>query len=192
MQPHCIKSYQHTENHTFDNLLGLKRCIFIKFERYVHNGCNGINGHQYTSFLSIKLSMPRILSAVRYSLFIWNHLTFRAPISHELVTCILTHWCRVMHICIGNLTIIGLDNGLLPDQCHVITWTIAGILLIGPLGTNFSEILIKIRTFSFTKIHLKTLSVKQRPFCLGINVLRQLVAWCIKFCNSALYCTSHG
>ena len=33
-------------------------------------------------------------------------------------------------------------------------------LLIGHLGTNFSEILIEIRTFSFKKMHLKRLSVK--------------------------------
>ena len=34
-------------------------------------------------------------------------------------------------------------------------WTNAGILLIGPLGTNFSGILIKIHTFLFNKMHLK-------------------------------------
>ena len=33
---------------------------------------------------------------------------------------------------------IGSDNGLSPDQCQAIIWTNAGILLIGPLGTNFS------------------------------------------------------
>ena len=50
-------------------------------------------------------------------------------------------------------------------------WTNAGILLIGPLGTNFSEILIEILTFSFKKMHLKVSSTKRRPFCLGLNVL---------------------
>ena len=35
------------------------------------------------------------------------------------------------------------------------------------LGTNFSEILIKIQNFSFTKMHLKISSVKWRPFCPG-------------------------
>ena len=57
---------------------------------------------------------------------------------------VLTHWGRVMHICVGNLTIIGSDNGLSPDQRQAITWTNARILLIGPLasGTNFSEIFI--------------------------------------------------
>ena len=36
----------------------------------------------------------------------------------------------------------------------------------GPLGTNFSEIWIKIQTFSFTKMHLKLSSAKW-PFCPG-------------------------
>ena len=54
----------------------------------------------------------------------------------------LTHWCWVTHICVGNQTIFGSDNGLLPGQHQAIIWTIAGILLIGPLGTNFSEILL--------------------------------------------------
>ena len=51
-------------------------------------------------------------------------------------------------------------------------WTNAGILLIGPLGTNFNEILIKIRTFSCKKIHLKMPSRIWRPCCLGLNLLR--------------------
>ena len=75
------------------------------------------------------------------------------------------------HICVGNLTIIGPDNGLLPDRRQAIIWTNAGILLIGPWGTNFSEILIGIQTFSFEKMHLKMSSAKWRPFCIGLNVL---------------------
>ena len=54
---------------------------------------------------------------------------------------------------------------------QAIIWTNAGILLIGLLGTNFSEILIGIQTFSFTKLHLKTSSAKWRLFCLGLNEL---------------------
>ena len=54
---------------------------------------------------------------------------------------------------------------------EAITWTNAGILLIGPLGSNFSEILIEIYTFSFKKMLLKMSSGKQQPFCLGLNVL---------------------
>ena len=54
----------------------------------------------------------------------------------------LTHWCRATHICIGNLTIIGSDNGLSPWRRQAIIWTNAEIVFIKPLGTNFSEILI--------------------------------------------------
>ena len=43
----------------------------------------------------------------------------------------LTHWGRVTHICVSNLTIIGADNGLSPCQRQAIIWTNAGILLIG-------------------------------------------------------------
>ena len=82
----------------------------------------------------------------------------------------LTHW--VTHVCVGKLTNIGSDNGLLPGWHQAITWTNVGILLIGPLGTNFSEMFIEIHTFSFKKIHLKMSSGKCRPFCLGLNVLR--------------------
>ena len=49
--------------------------------------------------------------------------------------------------------------------------TNAGILLIEPLGTKFSEILIEIVTFSFKKMQLKMSYGKRRPFCLGLNVL---------------------
>ena len=83
----------------------------------------------------------------------------------------LTHWGRVTHIRVSKITINGSDNGLSPGRPQAIIWTNAGILLIRPLGTNFSEILIKILTFSFKKIHLKVPSAKQRPFCLGLNVL---------------------
>ena len=85
----------------------------------------------------------------------------------------LTHWVWdwVMHICISKPTIIGSDNGLSPTWWQAIIWTNAGILLIGSLGTNLSEILIEIHTFSFKKMHLKISSGKWCPFCVGLNVL---------------------
>ena len=76
-----------------------------------------------------------------------------------------------MHICVCNLTIIGSDNGLSPGQRQAIIWTNAIILLIRTLGTNFSEILSEIQTFSFKKTNLKISSGKWRPFCLGLKVL---------------------
>ena len=83
----------------------------------------------------------------------------------------LTHWDWVTHTCVSKLTIIGSDNGLAPGRRQTIIWTNDVILLIGPLGTNFNEILIGIQTFSFEKMHLKMSSAKWRPFCLGLNVL---------------------
>ena len=79
------------------------------------------------------------------------------------------------HICVGNLTIIGPDDGLSSGGRQAIIWTNAGILLIGPWGTNFSEISIGIQTFSFKKMHFKMSSVKWRPFCLSLNVLTRVV-----------------
>ena len=74
-------------------------------------------------------------------------------------------------ICVSKFTIIGSDNGLSPSRRQAIIWTNAGVLLIRPSGTNFSEILIEIDVFSFKNMHLKMSSAKWRPFRLGLNVL---------------------
>ena len=85
------------------------------------------------------------------------------------------------HICASKLTTIGSDNGLSPGRRQAMIWNNAVILLIGPLGTNFTGIVIEIHTFSFKKIHLKMSSGKWRPFCLGLNVLN--------YCNASnCYC----
>ena len=89
----------------------------------------------------------------------------------------LTHWGRVTHICVSKLTIIASDNGLSPGRRQAIIWNNAGIFSIGLLGTNFSEIVIKIHTFSFKKMHLKTPSGKWRPSCLYLNVLKQYLTY---------------
>ena len=84
----------------------------------------------------------------------------------------LTHWGRVTHIYVGKLIIIGTDNGLSPGRRQAIIRTNDGILLIGPLGTNISEILIEIHIFSFGEMHLKMSSAKWRLFRPGLNVLK--------------------
>ena len=103
------------------------------------------------------------------------------PSSWSLLNILcLTHWGRVTHICLSNITIIGSDNGLSPGRRQGITWTYVGILLNGPLGTNFNEISIGIQTFSFKKMHFKMSSAKWRPFCLGLNVLRASIWYLIQ------------
>ena len=99
-----------------------------------------------------------------------------------------THWGRVTHICISNLTcaqpmrdgvttIIGSDNGLSPGRGQTIIWSNADLLLTGPLGTNFNAIWVKILTFSFKKMHLKMSSAKWRSFCFGLNVLTTYIRY---------------
>ena len=79
------------------------------------------------------------------------------------------------HICVSELTINGSDNGLSPGRRQAIIWNNTGLLLIEPLGTNFSEFSIGIQTFWFKKkTHLNMSSPKWRPFCLGLNVLKWL------------------
>ena len=95
--------------------------------------------------------------------------------SHMVYQNILTHWDRVTHICVSDLTIIGSDNGLSPGRRQAVIRTNAGILIIRPLGTNFSEVLIEILIFSFKKMRLKVSSAKRRTFCLDLNVLRKII-----------------
>ena len=88
---------------------------------------------------------------------------------------VFTHWGRAMHISVSKLTIIASVNGLSPGRRQAIIGTNDGILLIWPVGTNISEILIEIHSFSFKNKHWKMLSGKWRPFCLGLNVLTDVV-----------------
>ena len=67
----------------------------------------------------------------------------------------------MMHLCIGKLTTIGSDNDLSPVQCQAIIWTNAGILLIGPLGTN-----IFIQENTFESVVCKMPTKLFRPQCV--------------------------
>ena len=59
------------------------------------------------------------------------------------------------HVSSASYMIPGLHfNNIEFEPC--IIWTNAGLLLIGPLETNLSEILIEIYTFSFKKRHFKS------------------------------------
>ena len=90
-----------------------------------------------------------------------------------LAKIVLTHWGRVTHICVGNLAIIGSDNGLSPGRRQAIIWTKAGILLIGTLGTNFSDISLNrnlyifIQENSFENIVRKTAAILSQPQCVN-------------------------
>ena len=85
----------------------------------------------------------------------WQAHSYSPPPPPQYHCGRLTHRGRVTHMWVGKLTIIGSDNGLSPRRHQAIIWTNVGILLIGPLRTNFSEILIRIQIFSFKKMHFK-------------------------------------
>ena len=85
------------------------------------------------------------------------------------------------HICVKYLVHHCSDNGLWPVRRQVIILTNAISLSIGPYGTNSSQIILEIQTFSFGKMHLKMSSGKWQPFCLWLNEL----TWCA--CHVALW-----
>ena len=76
------------------------------------------------------------------------------------------------YIRVDKLIIIGLDNGLSPGRHQAIILTSTGMVLIDPLGTNFSGILLGIQTFYFRKMHLKMSYAKKCPLCLCLNVFK--------------------
>ena len=62
-----------------------------------------------------------------------NCLTRFAEFYYSLIQYLFkNNWGRGMHICVGDLTIIGSDNGSLPGRRQAIIQTDARILLIGP------------------------------------------------------------
>ena len=105
--------------------------------------------HQISQFV--------INSNLKYEATCWIRLNMSISIEF------LTPWGRVMHICIGNLTVIGTDNGLSPGWCQAIIRTNAEILLSEPLETNFNEIVLEIHKFSFKKLYLETIGLSTHP-----------------------------
>ena len=125
--------------------------------------CNELKSHNNSIIYKLKSTGGGLLLSQQKYVFLWVT---------EVRQMCLTQWGRLAHICVGKLTNIGSNNGSSPAQRQAIIWTNAEILLIGPSGTTFSDILVKIHPFSFQKRHLKLSSVKRRTFCLGLNVLK--------------------
>ena len=93
----------------------------------------------------------------------------------NVLTCLMQHYVTYHFFYYNKITLIDSDNGLPPGWRQAIILTNAGILLIWLLGTNFSDILIKIDAFSLNKIRLKMLSGKWHPSCLSLNALTCLM-----------------
>ena len=118
----------------------------------------------------------------------------------DIMACLaLTYWGPMTHLSVSKLNIRGTQESarthmtnvssyswfiidqlyfflqycyiLLPGRHQAIIRINARILLIEPLGTHLSEILVAIYTFSFKKINLKMSPAKWRRFCIGLIVL---------------------
>ena len=76
----------------------------------------------------------------------------------------------------ASLNIFGSGSGLSPDRHQAIIWSKAELLLIGPLGTNFNEILIEIHILSLKKNPFENVFWKMAAICLGLNVLAKTLS----------------
>ena len=133
----------------------------------------------YTFYQTISEGVSHVTILEKFQNLNFNNLSsfVTLTLSCVHVMWMLTHWGRVTHICVSKLTIIGSDNGLSPGRRQAIIWTNAGILLIGPLGTNFSEIFnwnsnIFIEDNTFENVVCEMLLISSRPQCVKVDV------WC--------------
>ena len=73
----------------------------------------------------------------------------------------------------STLTIFGSGNGLSPGRSQAISWTYTGILLIGPLGTYFTEILENTAIFidenDFKIVAWQMAAILSLPQCVNFN-----------------------
>ena len=74
----------------------------------------------------------------------------------------LTHWGRVTHICVDNLSIIGSDNG-----SNIVNWTLRNNLH-GNLNQNSC---VFIHENAFENVVWKMVAILSRPQCVNVCVL---------------------
>ena len=106
-------------------------------------------------WLEIDYPFPNLNSA---AVGVWEWISL-----HTLL-CL---WLLIIHV--GILVFIDIYDIYIYilDTKQAITWTNAALLLIRPLGTNFSENLINIQNVSLIEMHLNMSYAKWRPFCPG-------------------------
>ena len=82
-------------------------------------------------------------------------------------------WCRI-YVSV-NWASIGSGYGLPPVRRQAITWTNADLLSIGPLGTNCSEVWIKVQNLLFIKMYVKMSSAEWLSCCSGGDELTDVL-----------------
>ena len=143
-----------------------------------------------TGFIDDKSTLVQVMAWCRQATSHYlSHCWFR-PIMPYGITWpqwVIHKWCfnGLDQHCFMN-GLLSDSIKLLPDQMQIyqqnpmehismdfaleIIWSNADLFLIRSQGTTFSEISIKIRKFSWKKMHLKMLSAKWGLFCVGLNV----------------------
>ena len=111
-------------------------------------------------------------TAIRKSVSLHLHLNWMA----------LTHCNLVTPYGVKNLGNFGPDSALSLIRYRVITWNNRDILLIGPIGTNCSDIPIKLPTLSFKKMHFKRSAAKYQPYLFMPDMLK-ISLMCIHYCE---------
>ena len=88
----------------------------------------------------------------------------------------LTHWGQVMHICIGNLTIIISDNGLsscwrqnhcLNQSWHIVNWTLRNKL---QWNLNLNSYIF-FQENGFQSVVWKMAAILSQPQCVKVTVM---------------------
>ena len=79
----------------------------------------------------------------------------------------LTHWSWLTHICVGNLTIIGLDDGLSPGHYLIQCWSIVNWNITNKFQWNLKRNLY----IFIPKNALENVVCEMASICLGLNVL---------------------
>ena len=88
---------------------------------------------------------------------------------------VLTHWSRVMHICVNKLTITGSDNGLSPGrrQSHYLNqcWNTVNWTLRNKFQWNLNQNLyIFIQENAFGNVVWKTAAILSWPQCVYFDL----------------------
>ena len=145
---HKAKSTQRT-NRVADALL------MVYIDIYSPSNCS-----QYDSFIRFNL--------ISHDLTLWSVIITFA--SWGICLTLTLGVCFCTHICVGNLSIIGPDNGLSPGRRQSIISTNARILFMVPWGTNrwnfnrSSSIFIQENTFE--NVVCEMASILSRPQCV--------------------------
>ena len=111
------------------------------------------------------LSFSSTLRSCCYECKLWFCLNSLRPSDAYM------HWVNLLSLVqIMACRLVGASHYL--NQCwNIVNWT---------LGTNFSQILIGIQTFSLKKLHLKRSSANWHLFCLSLNELTQPICFTVQ------------